>query len=53
MALLIQRCELMRWNGSAARCNVLDYARNTPLHTCIRQAHTAPPKDLNPHWIRD
>jgi len=38
MALLIQRCELMRWNGSAARCNVLDYARNTPLHTCIRQA---------------
>mmetsp|Transcript_33938 Transcript_33938/g.108220 ORF Transcript_33938/g.108220 Transcript_33938/m.108220 type:complete len:739 (+) Transcript_33938:1064-3280(+) len=37
LALLIQRCELMRWNGLASRCNVLDFARNTPLHTCARQ----------------
>jgi len=38
LALLIQRCELMQWNSQPHRCNLLDLNRNTPLHTCAKQA---------------
>ena len=38
LALLIQKCELMRWSGSPLRCNVVDFARNTPLHHCVKHA---------------
>jgi ankyrin repeat protein len=36
LALLIQRCEFMQWNGNPQRANLLDAARNTPLHTCTK-----------------
>jgi ankyrin repeat protein len=38
LALLIQRCEAMAWNGQPQRCNLLDINRNTPLHTSTRLA---------------
>ena len=38
LALLIHRCEQMQWNGNPQRANLLDAARNTPLHTCTKLA---------------
>lgn len=36
LALLIQRCEYMQWNGNPQRANLLDAAKNTPLHTSTK-----------------
>ena len=33
---LIQRCEYMQWNGNPQRANLLDAAKNTPLHTSTK-----------------
>jgi ankyrin repeat protein len=38
LALLIQRCEYMQWNGNPQRANLLDAAKNTPLHTSTKLA---------------
>ena len=41
LALLIQRCEAMAWNGMPGKCNLLDGNRNTPLHTATKLAPQA------------
>lgn len=41
LALLIQRCEFMQWSSQPQKTNLLDFNRNTPLHTCIKLAPNA------------
>ena len=38
LALLIQRCEAMGWNSQPHGLNLLDWNRNTPLHTATKLA---------------